>query len=632
MSNPFNLPRVRAYLSVFTVFLVVYYFFKLDLSTDNLSTFGALSSGFLLLSGIIVEYFVALILISILSRYRYSRVFAYLALIAYVGINYLQIISLEISADFVTKLAIGNAEFAGLLFTTENVLIVVVCLLILVIAPYIITTGLIRGGLISSTSLVPRLRNLSLLIISGILFAVLINNAKYWLPEEVIASQIKLLRKNTIKQLKPVNQLSKLFKEEPASELFPVLSGDDIKALQQFGLPINPAKRFPLLKDSIYESAPPFLRNDLQKPNVILIFTEGFSARTASVYSDKYPKLTPNLEAFSRESMVVSNYYNHTAATYRGLHGGLCSLFPKYGALGGWLDSFENIPKTNYKCLTDILAGNGYKSYYLDPHFTDTSGLDEMMTQLKFDEVLNAEGLLHDYLNDEKSLRPSWISDHQMYRSLVGLLAQRKEESPFFLTMYSVETHAWVDVVEDGVEYRNGKRNVLNTIHNTDHAFGEFWRYFKASEYADNTIIIFTSDHAHYYSRPYTKLMEAYEETSYQKLFIGQIPMIIYDPGAKLPMTFDAEFATSIDLAPSLLHLLGIPNEKNAFVGTSIFEQGNRANIIPGIASYGESTYIVDQNKIHDEHNSDNYRQQLELIGRYIKFTQALEVKNRIYP
>jgi lipoteichoic acid synthase len=204
--------------------------------------------------------------------------------------------------------------------------------------------------------------------------------------------------------------------------------------------------------------------------------------------------------------------------------------------------------------------------------------------------------------------------------------------APLFLTMYSVETHAWGDVVEDGIKYQNGKRNVLNTIHNTDDAFGVFWRYFKNSKYADNTIIVFTSDHTRYYSRPFTKLIAAYEEQDYQQLFVGRIPMIIYDPTATLPDTFNANYASSIDLAPSLLHLLGIPNEKNAFLGKSIFEQNAKDKEIPGLASYEASTYVIDHEKIHSENNTDSRIQQIDLPGRYIKYVQALEVTNRIYP
>ncbi len=588
----------------------------------------------MLFSGILIECFAALLLIHLVAQFRYLFFLGYLVLFAYVGINFLQIISFEISSDFVTKLALGNIEFAGLLVTTENISIVVICFLLFVVTPLIVTNGLTKWGLTigKPAKHKPQLSAFLLFVVGVALFAVLINNAKYWIPEEAIAHYSKVLRKNTIKRLKPVDQFVKLFKQQPVNDIFPLISDEDTKALRNYGFPIATDKRFPLLRKKIYHSPPPFKRKQSQRPNVILIFTEGFSARTANVYSQTYPDLTPNLLDFSQDSMVISNYYNHTAATYRGLHGGLCSLFPKYGAMGGWLDSFEDIPKTNYQCLMDLFAQSGYQNFYLDPHFTDTSGLDEMMYQLKFDEVLNAEHLLEDYLGGEKSLRPSWLTDLQMYRALVGLLENRDQEAPFFLTMYSVETHAWVDIVEDGVEYLNGKRNVLNTIHNMDKAFGHFWDYYKNSNYASNTIIIFTSDHGHYYSNPYIKLMKAYEEDDYQKLFIDKIPMIIHDPTATLPPAFDANNATSIDLAPSLAHMLGLPNEKTSFLGSSIFELRTKNHQKLGIASYGESTYIVDGEKIHHESNSDTHLQQLDLISRYIKYIQALEVKNRIYP
>jgi phosphoglycerol transferase MdoB-like AlkP superfamily enzyme len=629
-----GLTRISIYLSVFAIFLTAYYFYKLELSFDGLSAFSTFTAGFLLLSGIIIEYLVVLTLVSLFSRLRYFSFLSYLILLAYVAINIIQIISFEISSVFVTRLALANAEFIKLLITTENVSIVVYSFLLIVITPLILTTGLIKSSVITGKP--PKddihLKTISLLILGVILCTVLINNAKYWMPEDVIANRSKLLRNNSIKRLKPVDQFVRLFQGDKQDSIFPSLSKGDVEELRKYGFSLNPDKLFPLLKDKIYHSPPPFVRDNQQKPNVILIFAEGFSARTAGFYSEKYPDLTPNLEGFSRDSMLVSNYYNHTAATYRGLHGGLCSLYPKYGALGGWLDSFEDIPKTNYRCLTDIFQKNGYTSFYLDPHFKDTSGLDEMMSQLKFEVILNAENLLGDYLNNEKSIRPDWLTDRQMYRSLVGFLKQRSQGEPFFLTMYSVETHAWVDVVEDGVKYRNGELNVLNTIRNTDHAFGQFWNYYKNSKYADNTIIIFTSDHAHYYENAYVDLMKNNGENNYQKLFVDRIPMIIHDPTSELPDTLDANYATSIDLAPSLIHLLGLPNEKNPFLGSSIFDRGVKAYENLGIASYEGSFYLIDHEKVHDVNNSETYLPQLDLIGRYIKYVQALEVKNRIFP
>jgi hypothetical protein len=62
-----------------------------------------------------------------------------------------------------------------------------------------------------------------------------------------------------------------------------------------------------------------------KKPNIIIIFTEGFSAEVLDVYNNLDLNLTPNLNKLYERSLVFNNYYNHTAATYRGLRGQMIS-------------------------------------------------------------------------------------------------------------------------------------------------------------------------------------------------------------------------------------------------------------------------------------------------------------------
>lgn len=637
-----NVSKLTNYVIALAIMLVVYYAWILNLSFSGLSLLEAVAVYVLLFGDLLIECLITLLLVRFFYPFQSLRLFAYLAVLVYAGINLLQITSFEISSDFVTRLGMGNVEFVGLLVTFENVLIVFFAILGVVITPWLVVRYLpLSRGSNSDVNKAAAVRSMLIFAFFAIFAGVALNNTHHWAPDNAVDAHTRLLRENTIQRLKPVDQFLRLFKQPPVSELFPTLSAENVAELKKYGFVLNQDKRFPLLKDSIYDSVPPFDRQTTKKPNVIVIFTEGFSAQTSSVYSQDIVNITPNLEDYAGHSMVVNNYYNHTAATYRGLHGGLCSLFPKYGALGGWLDSFEDIPKTNYKCLTDVFRNNGYRSYYFDPHFQDTSGLDEMMAQLKFDTVFNADQLLPEYLGNEQSMHSGWLSDHQMYRSLVGFLeqqanqkAQQTEQNspPFFLTLYSVETHAWVDVSDDGISYQSGKHNVLNTIHNMDDAFGFFWDYYKGSDYAKNTLIVFTSDHSHYYSNPYLKLMKAVGANDYQKLFIGQIPMIIHDPLADLPPKYDASYASSIDFAPTLIHLLGLPNEQNSFLGTSIFENGAKVYENRGVAAYGESTYLIDSDRIHMEKQGDHHDAQLDLLSRYIRYVQGLEIKNRLYP
>ena len=196
--------------------------------------------------------------------------------------------------------------------------------------------------------------------------------------------------------------------------------------------------------------------------------------------------------------------------------------------------------------------------------------------------------------------------------------------------MYTIETHAFVDIVSDGIPYKDGKNNVLNTIHNMDDAFGTFWKYFKNSKFAKNTIIIFTSDHAHYFGKEYITTLKKHNDKQYYPIFIDKVPLLIYAPNIKLPKEYDAKQSTSIDLAPTILHLLQIKNEKNAFVGSSLFEQ-DKEHL--GIASYGRNLYMLKENNIFMPQNiRDKDKETFNLMEKYIKYTHKLEKTNKVFP
>ena len=58
-----------------------------------------------------------------------------------------------------------------------------------------------------------------------------------------------------------------------------------------------------------------------EKPNVILIFTEGLSQHII----DDPRNITPTIKEYQSKSITFNNYYNHTFATYRGIQSQLFS-------------------------------------------------------------------------------------------------------------------------------------------------------------------------------------------------------------------------------------------------------------------------------------------------------------------
>ncbi len=536
----------------------------------------------------------------------------------YISLWFSQLVSLAISGRFLTKLAVENVEFIGLMINYENVSIILIMFFVLIVLPFVFTYFVIKKTQIKL--------NTKILLPIVLIVETLVHINRHYLDKNTLDDKKHLFYATKLHHTAPVQAFVNIYKNKKGEKI--VFSKIDIENIQKFGFPLNLDARYPLMKESIY-------KKDLQlqwakKPNVIVIFTEGTSARTIGVYNKKFKDLTPNMDLFANDenTMIVRNYYNHTAATYRGLHGQLCSLYPKYGGVGGWHDNIDKMPVVDYKCLPHILNHNNYDTIYLNMHYKNASSNEEMVAHFGFNDIESADTLGPKYIQNFKKTRGDFLKDQESYEVLINYLKKHKEsQKPFFLAMYTVQTHAWVDTDSNGIKFGDGKINGLNTIYNLDSAFGKFWKYFKNSRYYNDTIIVFTADHAHYYEKSFVKIMKKYNEQSYQKIFVDKIPLLIYMP-QKFKKEYDAHNNTSIALAPTIVQLLGIPNERNSFVGVSIFE--HKTNI--GFASFGSSHYLISDSGIDDSFTVKKENLPLyKSLKKYVKYMHELEEQNRIY-
>ena len=380
-------------------------------------------------------------------------------------------------------------------------------------------------------------------------------------------------------------------------------------------------------KDTVYDAPELELSSNglaYPHPNVIVILTEGTSARLLGCYGGKFDGLTPNFDDFARHAMQVENYFNHTAATFRGTHGQFASCYPKRGGQN-WKKGISSHPV--YQTLPKVLATYGYETYFISPH-AEMDPYTDLVKMLGFDKVYTRD-TAQDLLGMTPDTAHESIRDHDMYRELRSLLENHTSDAPLFASMYTFETHTQVDTDEKECSYGDGSNMTLNTLHNVDDAFGRFWQWFQQSPYRDNTILVVTADHAHYNDSSFLALVG--KDADYHSCFYDRIPLLIYDPIHELPHRYDADDQTSLNLTPTILHLLGIRDVKNSFMGKSIFEDQKNEDRFSVAASRFEYFGIY-HHEVHKDRDVDaNYREKFEAMKDEISLFYAGENINAVY-
>lgn len=295
------------------------------------------------------------------------------------------------------------------------------------------------------------------------------------------------------------------------------------------------------------------------KTNVIVIFIEGMS------YDIISKNITPNIYNYMQKSINVNNYYNHTAATFRGLRGQLTS---SYQLTGGYYNNQTGIGQMDKKSINrkyknsnvfsiaQILNQYGYDSYFQTPLSKD-SALNSIFEPMGFKKSFGYED--HKNLNIIKN---ESMSDKNTYELLFNNI--QKLDQPFFYGVYNRDTHLGMDSRD--IKFKDGKNSYLNQFHNMDYWFGNFIKKFNESSISNNTILVFTADHATYPSKEFLKTFNVKND-----YFFDKIPFFIYKKGLT-PKIFDAKGKNSLSLAPTILDILGIHNVNNKFLGSSLFE------------------------------------------------------------
>lgn len=302
--------------------------------------------------------------------------------------------------------------------------------------------------------------------------------------------------------------------------------------------------RFTNLQAGRLDRAFPTRANGLGRLNIVLVSIESFGAEFSRMYGSERD-LTPQFDALARQGVWFSNAYASGTRTVRGLEAFVSSMPPI-----PTVSILRRPGNENVATWGAVMRSLGYQTSFL---YGGYGYFDNM------NYFFGNNGFATEDRNDIQSVRFEniWgVSDEDLFdHSLAHLDALQATGKPFFTVIMTTSNHkpfTFRSGLEGlGIPPADGGRAA--GVRYADYALGRFLENARSHDWFDDTLFVVAADHgARVYGAEQIPL-KTYE-----------IPLIFYSPMHLSPQRVDS-LMTQIDIAPTVLGLLGLPYEAPFF-------------------------------------------------------------------
>ena len=230
--------------------------------------------------------------------------------------------------------------------------------------------------------------------------------------------------------------------------------------------------------------------------------------------------------------------------------------------------------------LEDILHDNGYNQIYIEGSKGEFSMYDEYVGRYEDSKLYDRINLTElGYASEDGDYIWKWgIEDRKLYEITKELITDAsKEDKPFFVTMYTMDTHSYecghrcVKCDESiGNEY-------LAAINCTANQTAEFIEWIRQQPYYDNTTVILVGDHLGNKKTAMVDIDDDYIRTTYN-CFINP---------AREPVNTKNRLFSSLDMFPTTLSAIGVTIKGDRLgLGTDLFSSTKTLSEELGVQEY----------------------------------------------
>jgi phosphoglycerol transferase MdoB-like AlkP superfamily enzyme len=285
-----------------------------------------------------------------------------------------------------------------------------------------------------------------------------------------------------------------------------------------------------------------------RKLNVVLLLEESLGSEFWGCLNDVPEKksMTPRLDRIAtNEGLLFTNLYADGNRTIRGIEGVLASFPPLPG------DSLVARPKAHgCETLAATLGRDGYSSTFVYPGRGVFDGLGRFTLANGFEHFIEQK----DFKNP--AFTNTWgHCDEDLYdRVLEEARAKHASGQPFFITALSVTNHQPFTFPAGRIPEPADRHSRKFAVKYVDYALGQFFDRAKKEPFWNDTIFAVVADHGARVYGSQTVPILSYE-----------VPLLVVGPAVvNAPVRVDT-LGCQLDIAPTLLGLIGRPYESTFF-------------------------------------------------------------------
>lgn len=327
-----------------------------------------------------------------------------------------------------------------------------------------------------------------------------------------------------IKQMNLENSASDYYGAMPEEEIFRNIKQYSIYATESFNEKSLPTASF---KQASYRGKP---------KNLVILLQESLGARFVGGLGGL--PLTPNLDKLMQQGWNFNNLYATGTRSVRGIEAVITGFTPTPSRAVVKLDKSQK----GFFTIASLLKQHDYQTQFIYGGESHFDNMKSFFLGNGFNQIVDSDDF------DNIEFEGSWgASDEDLYNQAnLELEKLNQQDNPFFSLVFTSSNHSPFEYPDNKItQFDAEKRTRNNAAKYSDYALGQFIEKARQSDYWEDTIFLVVADHD---SRVFGAELVPIKHF--------QVPGVII--GKDIKPRQDSRLVSQIDLAPTLLSLMGI--------------------------------------------------------------------------